>query len=434
MIFLPTLSLKKQTPLYMKWGCYIVIILCALFMAGCGRNDAAFKKGSGAPAETASEKGPVQETEPEKEEPSETPGQEAEEEPVVQSVRIIMVGDILLHTPVEKAAKNDETGEYDFDFIFDHSREIISEADIAIANQEVIIGGEELGVSGYPAFNAPYEVSDALYNAGFDVICHGTNHALDRGSKGIVNCLDNWRKTYPDMLVLGIYDNEQDASAERVPIIERNGIRVAVLNYTYGTNGIPAPADMPYAVSLLDKERVVAQLDIAEKEADFTIVCPHWGTEYNLGISSYQKKWTEIFREHGADAVIGTHPHVIEPVVFYEDEDADNITNNHGGGDMPVFYSLGNFVNWTSGTGKGVANRMVGGMADISISRKENGEVSIDDHSVHSFVCHVRSGDRNVTVYPLEEYSEELASQNEIRKQDSSFSREYCDELISRVY
>lgn len=350
------------------------------------------------------------------------------------SVNIIMVGDILLHTPVEEAAKNDVTGRYDFDFIFDHSRQKISSADIAIVNQEVIIGGEELGVSGYPAFNAPYEIGEALHDAGFDVVCHATNHALDKGKKGIVNCLSYWRSTHPDMLVTGIYDNEKDAAAESVPIIERNGIKVAILNYTYGTNGISAPKDMPYAVSMLNKDRVITQLDLAEQTADFTIVCPHWGTEYNLGISNDQKKWMNIFREHGADVVIGTHPHVIEPMAFYEDEDTTKITNNHGNGDMPVYYSLGNFVNWTSGKGSGVANRMVGGMADITISRKANGEVSIDAFTVRNYVCHVGSGDGNVTVYPLEQYTPELAAQNEIKKQDGSFSREYCESLTKKVY
>ena len=337
-----------------------------------------------------------------------------------QTVNIIMVGDILLHTPVEEAAKNDETGIYDFDFIFDNSKDKISSADIAIANQEVIIGGEDLKVSGYPAFNAPYEIGDALCDAGFDVVCHATNHALDKGKKGILNCLDYWRTNHPDIVVTGIYDNEEDASYDSIPVIEKNGIRIAILNYTYGTNGIAPPSDMPYAVSMLDKERVVTQLDLAEETADFTIVCPHWGVEYNLGYSGEQEKWAKLFIEHGADAVIGTHPHVIEPLVMYED--------------VPVYYSLGNFVNWTSGTGKGVANRMVGGMADITISRKDDGSVSIDECLVRDYVCHVESGDENVTVYPLEEYSDELAAKNEIIRQDGSFSKEYCEDLVNSVY
>ncbi|MCR4850272.1 MAG: CapA family protein [Lachnospiraceae bacterium] len=348
-----------------------------------------------------------------------------------QSVNIIMVGDILLHTPVEEAAKNDQTGVYDFDFIFSHSKEKITGADIAIVNQEVILGGESLGISGYPAFNAPYEIGDALYDAGFDVVCHATNHALDKGKNGIINTLNYWRSAHPDMIVAGIYDNADEASA--FPIVERNGIKIAILNYTYGTNGISAPKDMPYAVSMLNKDRVITQLELAEQMADITIVCPHWGTEYNLGINKDQAKWTDIFREHGADVVIGTHPHVIEPYVFVDDG-VSGITNNHGNGDMLVYYSLGNFVNWTSGKGAGVANRMVGGMADFTVSRKPDGDVSIDSYTVNNYVCHVQSGDENVTVYPLESYTEELASLNEIVLQDGNFSKKYCTDLCEKVY
>ena len=358
---------------------------------------------------------------------------EAQKENERASVKIIMVGDILLHTPVEDAAKDDTTGVYDFDFIFDNTKDIIRNADVAIVNQEVIIGGEALGVSGYPSFNAPVEIGDALYDAGFDVVCHATNHALDKGKRGIVNCLDYWKNTHPDMIVTGIYDNKDDADISNIPIIERNGIRVAILNYTYGTNGIPAPSDMPYAVCLLDKERVISQLDLAEKEADLTIVCPHWGVEYNTGISKDQEKWNDLFREHGADVVIGTHPHVIEPLIMYED-DISGISNNHGNGDMLTYYSLGNFVNWTSGTGPGTSNRMVGGMAELTISRKDDNEVSLDEYDVRDLVCHLSNGDRGVTVYPLSEYTESLAKENSIIKQDPAFSLDYCIKLCEEVY
>ncbi len=348
------------------------------------------------------------------------------------SVEIIMVGDILMHMRVENSGKN-ETGEYNFNPIFDHTRDIISSADVALVNEEVIIGGEELGITGYPTFNAPYAIGDALFNAGFDVVCHATNHSLDKGKKGLVNCLEFWRNNHPEIMVTGIYDNEADAAPEKLSIIERGGIKIAILNYTYGTNGINPPADMPYAVSMLNEERVITQLELAEEEADFTIVCPHWGTEYNLGISADQEKWAQIFREHGADAVIGTHPHVIEPLVFYDD-DLSEITNNHGNGDMPVFYSLGNFVNWTQTSKSGIARRMVGGMARLSISRKENGEVSIDEYQVIDLVCHLQHGYGKVTVYPLKDYTEELASQNEVVWQDPGFSIEYCEKLCDEVY
>ncbi|WP_242952109.1 CapA family protein [Butyrivibrio sp. YAB3001] len=345
-------------------------------------------------------------------------------------ITILMVGDILLHTPIEDAAK-DENGNYNFDFIFADLKDEISAADLAIVNQEVIIGGEELGVSGYPGFNAPVEIGDALVDAGFDVVCHSTNHVLDKGKTGLVNCYNYWKEKHPEITVIGINSNEDEYN--NIDIIEKKGVRIAILNYTYGTNGIPLPSDMPYAVDLLDKEKIITDLKYAEENADFTIVCPHWGTEYNLGIDSNQEYYTELFRTYGADLVLGTHPHVIEPIEMFEDNNTP-ITNNHGDGDMLVYYSLGNFVNWTSSSGDGIANRMVGGMAQITIGKDSNNELAIKDYGVRSIVCHLRTGHEGISVYPLSDYSESLANTNEIIKQDSHFSKEYCVDLCNKVW
>jgi poly-gamma-glutamate synthesis protein (capsule biosynthesis protein) len=345
-------------------------------------------------------------------------------------ITIVMVGDILLHTPVEEAAKRDD-GSYNFDFIFENLKKDISSADIAIVNQEVIIGGEELGVSGYPAFNAPYQAGDALVEAGFDVVCHGTNHALDKGKSGLLNCCKYWREQHPEITVVGI--NETEDAYNNIDIVEEKGIKIAILNYTYGTNGIPQPKGMPHAVDMLDKDKVERDLKFAEENADFTIVCPHWGTEYNLGVDKSQKYWTEIFRKNGADLVLGTHSHVIEPIEMLEDVGI-GITNNHGDGDMLVYYSLGNFVNWTSGKGKGVANRMVGGMADVTIGRNAKGEVVIKSYGVTPVVTHLQKGHEGVIVYPLTEYTDELGKNNEIVKQDPGFSAQYCRELANKVW
>ncbi|MBP3783601.1 MAG: CapA family protein [Butyrivibrio sp.] len=347
-----------------------------------------------------------------------------------QDVTIVMVGDILLHTPVEETAMA-EDGTYNFDFIFEKLKKDISSADIAIVNQEVIIGGQELGVSGYPSFNAPYQIGDALVEAGFDVVCHGTNHALDKGKRGLLNCCKYWREQHPEITVVGI--NETEDAYNNIDIVEEKGIKIAILNYTYGTNGIPQPKGMPHAVDMLDKDKVERDLKFAEENADFTIVCPHWGTEYNLGVDKSQKYWTEIFRKNGADLVLGTHSHVIEPIEMLEDVGI-GITNNHGDGDMLVYYSLGNFVNWTSGKGKGVANRMVGGMADVTIGRNAKGEVVIKSHGVTPVVTHLQKGHEGVIVYPLTEYTDELGKTNEIVKQDPGFSAQYCRELANKVW
>lgn len=343
--------------------------------------------------------------------------------PLTPAISLVMVGDILLHTPVEESALQ-EDGSYNFDAIFANVQEDIREADLAIVNQEVIIGGEELGITGYPSFNAPYEAGDALAAAGFDVICHGTNHALDKGKKGVVNCIAYWKNNYPDIAVLGI--NESEEARDTVYVYEQEGIRIAVLNYTYGTNGIALPADMPYAVNLLEEEQVIADIRKAEELADFTVVCPHWGTEYELGISNEQQKWTEIFLENGVDLVLGTHPHVIEPIEWVTDENT--------GEKMLVYYSLGNFVNWTSGTGEGVANRMVGGMAKVTIGLDEERNARITDYGIEGLVCHLEEGTNGVTTYLLSDYTEELAEKNAIIAQDPAFCLEYCEELCRKVW
>jgi len=149
------------------------------------------------------------------------------------TVNIIMTGDILLHTPVEEAAVQSD-GSINFDSIFVNTRDIISGADLALVNQEVIIGGEDLGVSGYPAFNAPYEIGDALVDSGFDVILHATNHALDKGKNGILNCINFWETNYPDITYLGI--NDSSKQQDSIYFFQKGNKKIAVLNYTYGNN------------------------------------------------------------------------------------------------------------------------------------------------------------------------------------------------------
>jgi len=337
------------------------------------------------------------------------------------SVTISMVGDVLLHEKVYESGDMGD-GTYNYDHLFANLKEEISAADIAIVNQEVILGGRDLGLSGYPSFNGAFEVGDALANAGFDIVLHATNHTIDRGAVAVQNCMNFWRTSHPEVAVLGI-----NASAEEqnnIYIREENGIKIAFLNYTYGTNGIPLPSDMPYIVNLLERDKLISDIEKAEELADFTVVLPHWGTEYVLEPDDNQKYWTQIMFDYGVDLVIGTHPHVIEPCELIEDEDHS----------MLVYYSIGNFINSTAQTGSGIANRMVGGMANVTLDRDDNGEVYIKEYDVTPLVTHVLTGKGLITTYKLSEYTEMLAANNEIVYSDPAFSYEYCLDLVKKVF
>ena len=400
-------------------------ILIALLLSGCGNSESDQVITDGTDVLLG---GTISESEETLQRAEESLAESSDQPPEATSeYKIIMVGDVLLHTPVEESCLQPD-GSYDYDSLFSHTKEEIAAADLALVNQEVIIGGADLGISGYPCFNADYSLCDSLVGAGFDVICHATNHAMDKGRAGLVNCAEYWRDEYPQITVLGIHDTaDTSTSCGADPsIIELGDMRIAVLNYTYGTNGISLPADMSYSVDLLKEEQVAADIRRAEELADFTIVCPHWGTEYRLTPDASQEKWTKIFAENGADLILGTHPHVIEPIEWVTDEASEH--------EMLVYYSLGNFVNWTSGTGEGVANRMVGGMAEVTITKNDYGEVEIANYGVKPMISHVASAPEGVTTYFLEDYPEELAEENEIVSQDPEFSREYCVNLCDSIW
>lgn len=183
---------------------------------------------------------------------------------------------------------------------------------------------------------------------------------------------------------------------------------------------------MPYAVDMLDADRLAEDIDRAEALADFTIVCPHWGIEYQLEPSAEQEALAKVMLEHGADLVIGTHPHVIQPVEW--------MTDGESGHEMLIYYSLGNFVNWTGDSFPGIADRMIGGLAEVTIGRNEAGEAVILDYGVTPVIAHLQSGVNGVTVYAFEDYTEALAEANEIVYQDSSFSYQYIEDICDRVW
>lgn len=330
-------------------------------------------------------------------------------------VSISMVGDVLMHNPTLKSGLQDD-GSYNYDHLFKNVKEQMKSADISLANQEVILGGTDLGISAYPAFNAPQELGDSLVKSGFNTILHATNHTLDKGQKGVDNTLTYWKEKHPETTVLGIHESQEDR--DQIYVFEKKGFKIAILNYTYGVNGNHIPEDRPYLVDLMDKSQMEKDIQKAKELADYVIVCPHWGTEYVFEATEEQKEWTDFFLKQGVDLVIGTHPHVIEPVEWVED----------GENKMLVFYSLGNFVScqdkWY---------RMLGAMANVTLLKDADGNVTVTKYGVEPLVTHIANKSEYTTYY-LKDYTEELAKKNKIRNIDGNFSLEKLKELSKEVF
>lgn len=341
-----------------------------------------------------------------------------------QTMSIMMVGDDLLHTPISKSGKK-ANGKYNYDGLFSHIKKDVKACDLSMINQEVILGGAKLGISSYPSFNGRQEVGDSLVRTGFNVILHATNHALDKGAAGIKNTINYWEKKHPEIKFTGI--NKSQAQKDRITYFKKNGIKVAVLNYTYGTNGIGLPKGMPYAVNLMTKAKVKRDVTLAKKHADFIILCPHWGTEYNTGIDSSQKSWTKYFLKLGVNLVIGTHPHVCEPVKWVSDK---------AGHKMLVYYSLGNYINATSRRGAGVQKQFYGGMARVNLKRNVKGKVVIDKAKFVPLITH-KAGNK-YTTYKVSDYTKALAKKNGIKGIDGTFSykkmKNFFKKLINKKF
>ena len=210
--------------------------------------------------------------------------------PENEHVDLLMIGDMLIHQPVYKSGIQND-GTLNYDHFFTNIQSDLDEAEIAIVNQETILGGSELGFSSYPCFNSPQEIGDAEAKAGFDVILHATNHTMDKGFVAIDNTINFWKNTYPEITVLGINSSPEDQ--ENIQIYEQNGFKIALLNYTYGTNGIPLPSDKPYLVNLLNEETFAKRFNTYMSETSPLI---EYYKDKLFEVDSSKDKY-EIFKE-----------------------------------------------------------------------------------------------------------------------------------------
>ena len=289
------------------------------------------------------------------------------------SIKLLMVGDNLINDKIYNTMKTNDT--YDFKPIYTYIKEINKEYDLAYYNQETILGGSSIGVSSYPAFNSPYEVGDATIDAGFNLVSLATNHTLDRGEQAIINSRDYWNSK-DNVLAVGSYSSNEEK--DEIHILKKNNITYTMLNYTYGTNGIKVPSNKEYLVNVWPctgndpstdtkyqeyKKTVKEDIEKVRDKVDLLIVAIHWGIEYKYTPNEYQKDMASYLASLGVNIIIGTHPHVVEPITYI-----DNTL---------VIYSLGNFVSAQDTVED--YNTRVGLLSTVTINKDSNNNISLSD-------------------------------------------------------
>jgi poly-gamma-glutamate synthesis protein (capsule biosynthesis protein) len=331
-------------------------------------------------------------------------------------ISLMEVGDNLMHMGIVYSGKNSD-GTYDYSMLYDGISDFLDSADLKVINQETPLAGNERGFSGFPKFNSPTEVGDAIAKAGFNVVLTATNHAADQGISGLESYASFWESSYPDILMTGI---SKEADTSRIGLTTIEDVTFAILNYTYGPNMETLPSSLRGHLNMLCdynettgkidfttlNPQVIEDIEEARTLADVVIVFPHWGTEYQESPSSYQKEFAKEMTEAGADLIIGTHPHVPQPVEWVT---ADN------GNTSLCYYSLGNYVSTQQNELSmleemaWVTFHVTKGVNTVSV------EISPENTGVVPLVCQYTSSPvRFENVYLLEDYTEELAKKHGI--------------------
>lgn len=255
-------------------------------------------------------------------------------EPVVTEAKLSVVGDIMVHDYQYNEAYHSQTGEYDFMHNFQDMKKYFSGSDFIIGNFETTLGGPEKSPSDFPMFSTPDSFLNAVKDAGFNILTTANNHCMDTFQSGLERTLEKLDEYGIDHM--GTYRSQEER--DKILIKEANGIKFAFLSYTYGTNGIKVPE--PYLVNLLDEGLIQSDIQNAKEQgAEIIVVMPHMGIEYETQPREEFKRWADMMFQAGADIILASHPHVLQPMEYHEIENGDG-TKRTGF----VIYSLGNFI------------------------------------------------------------------------------------------
>lgn len=327
-------------------------------------------------------------------------------------VSFLAVGDVLFHGSVVDSGKKKD-GSRNYNHLYQYVKEDIEKADIAVANQETIfVTGNAF--SGYPRFASPVEGADALVQAGFDIVTHATNHTYDRGRDAILQTMNYWKTMHRKIAVLGISDTPE--TVRNIQVVEQEGIRFAMLNYTEITNC--ATEGENTLLNIWSAEKARQDVAAAKEMADIVICFLHGGVEYSKSPGAKMQSYTKLLAELGVDVMIGTHPHVLQRCEMVQ---ASN------GNEMLAYYSLGNFVSRQK-----EVQCLLGGMANITFVKDfYTKEIYIKEYSMIPIVTHYgQDNTKDVAVYKLVDYTDELAARHGIH---AYIQEEFTVEALKRL-
>ncbi|WP_312640900.1 CapA family protein [Hydrogenoanaerobacterium sp.] len=349
---------------------------------------------------------------------------ELPKEDTIHTATLLAVGDNLIHDVIyQQAARRTQNKSYDFLPAYENLKTQIAAADISFINQETPIA-KSFPPSSYPLFNAPEQLAGDLKTLGFDVVNIANNHMLDKGKKGLIETMD--ALDAEEMLtMIGAYRSEKEY--DTIPLVTKNKIKFAFVGFTQHTNGLRLPDEDAGMIVYTDElEAMERQITAARRVADVVVVSVHWGEEGTTKTTLYQQNIAKHLAKYGADIVLGTHPHVLQPVEYVDGE------NGHK---ALVFYSLGNFV-----SAQVEPENLVGGMANITVQKNETtGKISIVDPKLSLVITHFGTGFRDLRLYPLSDYTDKLAAEHGIvleygKQFNLEFINQFAEEVVDEQF
>lgn len=304
-----------------------------------------------------------------------------------KKMSLVAVGDCLIHGAVYIDAKTG-SNTYDFSDMISSVKPMIENYDLKYYNQETIIGGKNLGVSHYPRFNSPDEIGDNMVDLGFNLVSLANNHALDKDEAGILYSNEYWKGK--SVITAGTYSSKEER--DNIKIYEQNGIKYAFLAYTTTTNGLSTPAGKEYLVNVYSDEQAKADIDKIKDKVDVIIVSMHWGDEYVFEPTESEKEIAQYLSSLGVNLIIGSHPHVIQPVGYVND--------------TLVIYSLGNFLSGQRPMG---IDKTIGLLVGMDIVVKD-GKVTFENIEKSLLYTYSTTSDTNYKVYPFKDLNDSILS------------------------